>query len=148
LFSQNKSLTKIRQDQKIPELVLRDGDEEYNNKIVRPILTQAATEYGKIITMLANKGLEELAPEEADYFANMTLLAHASAVAVTTREAALKRADQMEGAIKIGNGYFRPQIGGGSPSIAGSSNKSEAPKPTLEDGVNSVLGSVLQKRGK
>ncbi len=141
-----KAVMKVRSDGKFKELIPRSNDDEYNKKFVYPLMTQAATEYGKIVTKLAEKGISELDDETATYFAMMSLYAHSSVVAAETRNAALKHADQVEEGARVGNGYFRPLVGGGQPSLGSTQTKAPAAKPTLEQGVNSLLNNVLQKR--
>lgn len=138
-----KSVYKAREEGRMPELILSDTDEEHNARIVRPLLTSAATEYGKMVTHLAEAGLTELSEDLAAALASMALLAHASAVAGVTRDAALKHAEAAEEGTKIGNGYFRPQHGGGVPSISG--NGSAPQKQTLEQGMDGLLNKVLSK---
>jgi hypothetical protein len=139
-----QSLLQVKQENKTPELVLSDTDEERNAKVVRPILTQAATAYGKLVTYLAENGIKELPDDLGRALARMALLSHASAFAIHSRDSVLKHAEAAEEGTRIGNGYFRPAIGGGMPSISGAS--SAAPKPTLEQGMDSVLNNVLSKR--
>lgn len=137
-----RALMKIRSENQIKELIPKPNDPAFNEKIVTPILTAASTEYGKFVTHLANSGIQELTPEMAEYAARMSLLAHASAVATVTRDAALAHAGEMETATRVNNGYLRPQIGGGRPSM-----QSQAPaKQTFEQGVDQVLGNILSKR--
>lgn len=140
-----KAVMKIRADGKFKELIPKINDDEYNKKFVFPLMTQAAGEYGKIVTKLAEKGITELDDDTATYFAMMSLYAHSSVVAAETRDAAIKEANAATAGTKIGNGYFRPAIGGGVPSM-GSSAPAAPARPTLEQGVNSLLNNVLQKR--
>lgn len=138
-----KSLFKIREHNTMPELIYKDNDPEHNKKFVTPIVTQASTEYGKIVTMLAEAGLSDLKPELAEALSNMTLLAHASAVAAQTRNLALEHAQELEDGSRRGNMLFRPPVGGGVPSSAAP----ESSKPrTLEQDANALINTVLQKR--
>ena len=52
-----KELMQIRSEKKIPELIRHETDENFNKNIVDPILTQASTEYSRLITEIANAGL-------------------------------------------------------------------------------------------
>jgi hypothetical protein len=70
------------------EIVFKPNDAEHNELFVKPILTKAAQEYGKMITMLAEAGLETLTPELSNALSKMTVLAHASSVAGHSRQAA------------------------------------------------------------
>lgn len=142
-----KAVMKIRADGKFKELIPKINDDEYNKKYVFPLMTQAASEYGKIVTKLAEKGITELDDDTATYFAMMSLYAHSSVVAAETRDAAIKHAEAADAGTKIGNGYFRPVIGGGQPSLG--TTPTEAPaKPTLQQGVDNLLNKVLQNRPK
>lgn len=137
-----RALAKIRAEGRIKELIPKVNDQEFNQKFVTPILTAASVEYGKFVKKLAESGIQELTPELAEYAANMSLRAHAQALAQTTRDAALQYAEEAEEGTRIGNGYFRPAVGGGVPSISSRA----APKQNLEQGVEGVLDSIIAKR--
>lgn len=137
-----RALSKIRADGRIKELIPKSNDPEFNARFVTPILTAASVEYGKFVTKLAESGVRELTPELAEYAANMSLRAHAQAVAQQTRDAALEYADQAEAGTRIGNGYFRPAVGGGVPSIT----SKQPATPTLDQGVDGLLSSIIAKR--
>lgn len=110
--SWERSLHRIKQDGWAPELIYRDNDSEHNEKIVKPILSKAAEEHGKIISALAEAGLSDLSDELSDALAKQTLLAHASAVAIETRNAAIKAYNELEENTKRTNGFIRPSVGG------------------------------------
>ncbi len=139
-----RALLKIRSENQIKELIPKANDPRFNERFVNPILTAASVEYGKFVTHLAESGVRELTPEMAEYAARMSLLAHASALATKTRDAALQYAQEAEEGTRIGNGYFRPQVGGGIPSSSAPS--SQPAKQTFDQKVDGVLNSIIAKR--
>lgn len=82
------SIQSLQQESAMPEITYKPNDPEHNELFVKPILSKAAQEYGKIVTILAENGLEALSPELSNALAKMTVLAHASAVAAESRKAA------------------------------------------------------------
>lgn len=139
-----KSLFKIREEGKAQELIMKDTDPEFNDKVVKPIMTAAATEYGKIITLLAENGLENLSEELSFALARMVQLAHASAISIDSREAAIKHAKTLEQNTARTNGFIRPGIGSGrANSPEGGTPKVHA---TPQEAAKSLVQSMLSGR--
>lgn len=139
------SLIRIREEGDVSELIHREGDTEYNQKFVNPIIKKAATEYGKIVSILSENGLEKLPKDLAFALARMCQLAHASAVALHTRNNAVKYAEELENNVKRSTSYIRPQIGatnGGGQS----SQKSGLQPLTPAEAASKLLDSVLPGR--
>lgn len=136
------TLISMRNEGKFPELTLRTGDEKHN-KLVTPIIAKASTEYGKLVRKLTDAGVEQLPPEVASYLARMTLISHAAAIAINTRNSALDKLSEVTENVKRHTSHIRPSIGGASVSAP----RPVAPAPQkLETKVDGLLDSVLSKR--
>lgn len=105
------SLLKIKDEGKIIELIMKETDTDHNEKYVKPILTKAATEYGRLIRELAENGLEHLPDDLGLALARMVQLAHATAVAISTRNAALQQAEELQKNVQRVSSLVRPPIG-------------------------------------
>lgn len=139
-----EALSDIRAKKEIQELIPRSDDPSFNQNIVNPILSRASTEYGKIIVELAKAGVTEVPKELAKALATMTLLAHATPVAIVTRNRALEHTDEMTRNLTRHHTLLRPPLGGGVP------NAPAAPavnlKTTVQDDALSLINSVLAKQ--
>jgi len=142
------SLTSIQNEGQIHELIMDEGDSEHNENYVKPILNQAAAEYGKLVTMLAEAGLEDLPESLAKALAKMTQLAHASAVSISSREAAVQRAKELEKNTARSNIYHRPSMhGAGGGGTGGSGSVLSAEKPIDSKSASSeILSKVMGKK--
>lgn len=141
-----RSLEDIRKEGKAIELIPRSSDSEFNKNYVEPITQAAATEYAKIVKLLAENGLEDLPEELAYALANMTQRAHASAVAHETRNKALDLAEELYVNTRRTTRYERPMVG---VSQGGSGNGVSVPKrETRDDRINSLIeaGRAMAKR--
>lgn len=137
------SLIDIRKEGRIQELIEKESDPEYNEKFVRPLLTAASSEYGKLVTMLAKNGLETLPKDVAYALARMVHLAHASAVSIDEREEAKREVREIEQNTQRTTRYLRPQVG--SSGISGSGGPSPQPdSPTAA--ADLILNNVLSRR--
>jgi hypothetical protein len=126
--SWKKSLDQIRDEGKIRELIYKEGDIEHNNKIFKPIIEAAASEYGKLVKELVANGLEDLPEPLAYALSRMCQLAHASAVAIDSRERAVSMAEELQTNTQRTNKYTRPSVSG--KVGAGGSSKSGAGDPS------------------
>ena len=136
------SLIQIREEGKIPELIMTESDTEHNEKIARPLLEAAAQQYGQIVRELADAGMEVLPPELARALSHMVLLAHASAVSVPTRDRAVREAEEVRRNADRTSSFWRPTLGrsgGGAPASSPNPNRSTSP----ED----ASAKILQKIG-
>lgn len=136
------TLTSIKQENRVPELILKEGDEAHNEH-VRPIIAQAATEYGKMIATLVEHGLETLPKELATAFGKAALYSLVSGVSVESRNRAIAEAEELRKNTQRDTKYERPPIGGSFGSPGGA----PASKPaTIEQRVDGLLNTVLSKR--
>lgn len=145
------SLNQIKEEGQIHELIFDDNDSEHNENFVKPIVTQAAAEYGKLVTMLAEAGLEDLPQNVAKALARMSQLAHASAISIHSREQAVKHARELEKNTNRTNGYYRPSMSGsnagGSGSSASGTGALTPGKPTeLKQATSEILSKVMGSR--
>lgn len=111
------SLLNIRAEGQILELIPKEGDTEHNDKVVKPILAAAAQQYGKLVTALAERGLEDLDDELALALARMTQLSQTAALAIHTRNGAVDYIKEIEKSSRKLNGYERPSIGSNSGAV-------------------------------
>lgn len=133
----------VKEEGKALELIYKEDDPEHNKKFVEPIVKQAATEFGKIVTMLAENGLEKLPKDLGTALAKAVLLAHASAVSLETRSMAVSQAEELLRHQARSARIYRPPVGYSSP---GAETSPQTTKPTtpLEAGrtlINNVLAS-------
>lgn len=92
----SESLQHLRNEDRFPELKFVEGDTEHNEKIVRPILTKASQEFGRLINACMQNGMKVLPKEVGVAMARMTQLAHQSAVATHQRNVLQARVDELE----------------------------------------------------
>lgn len=142
--SWRNQLGRIHQEGKAKELISIEGDEEHNTNIVKPLLTAASQEYGKLVTMLADNGLEELPDSVADALARMVLLAHASATSITSREAAQRHAEEVTANAQRSTSYSRPLTSGGFGGNSAPVAPVETPSP--RELGRQLAHSVIQNR--
>lgn len=136
------SLLEIRNEGDAVELIHKEGDTEYNQTFVDPIIKAAAQEYGKLVTLLAHNGLEKLPKDLAQALARMCQLAHASGVALHTRNEAVRRAEELETNVKRTTNYLRPQIG----SANGHGNAPLPKQPASpREAAEQLLNKVMSK---
>lgn len=134
------SLINIKKEGKILELIPKDGDSEYNDKYVNPILQAASSEYGKLVTMLAENGLTQLPKDVAYALSRLTQLAHASALSIESRKISMNEAQTLKDNVKRSTRYERPQIGGGF------GKGGDAP-PAAPSGVRAAADQLLAQIG-
>lgn len=136
------SLIKIREEGDAIELIHKPGDSAYNQKFVDPIVRTAAQEYGKLVTMLAEHGLERLPKDLAFALSRMCQLAHASSVAMATRNEALRHSEELSRNVERESRYDRPALGssGGHAGSPGPMKLPESPKQAAEMLLEKVMG--------
>lgn len=140
-----EALGAIKQEGKYHELIIDPEDAEHNETYVKPLISAASKEFGKLVTVLANSGLKTLNHEAAYALAMSVLRAHASAVSVQTREAAARYAHEIENNTRRTSSMVRPAIG----STVGSSGSGdvEPKKPdSLKEAIANQLNTVLAKK--
>lgn len=139
------SLTDIRKEGKIHELIMRENDPDHNEKIAKPVITAASHEYGKFVKMFADLGIENLPTELANALAKSCLLSHASAIAIHTRDSAIKYATEIEQNTSRLSQYSRPSIGGG---VGGSTNapQQQPRAKSTEEAAEAHINSILQRQ--
>lgn len=140
-----ESLQDVRSEGKLTELIHKDNDPEFNKFYPDRILPQAAKEYGKIVTEMAKSGASELTPALGKALAKMVLLAHASSIAVETRNRAIEHADTLTTNLTRTHTMMRPPIGGGVPRGPGG-GPAPTKVPTPEEEARSILNGVMAKR--
>ena len=135
-----KSLDKIKQEGLILELIPSDNNEEFNNKIVTPIREKAASEYGKIVKALADRGLTHLDDDLGTALAKMVQLAIASSVAIETRSRAQAESEELRANTTRNNKFIRPALGGNVNSSPGMSTAPKSPTDAADMALNAVMG--------
>lgn len=140
----SSALSKIREEGEAVELITQENDPEYNSKVVQPILNSASSEYGKLVSMLAELGIEDLPDNLANALARMVQLAHASAVSIKTRNLATKESRELLANTQRTSHYMRPRIGGANSGGDGGAPKSAPATPT--DAANQLINQVMGRR--
>lgn len=118
----SESLVHLRQDPRFPEITYREGDTEHNEKFVRPILTKAGQEYGRIVKTLAQHGLTEMPKDLGIAISRMTQLAHQSAAIAIDRDYWKNLALEREALIQQKTHLHRPGVTGNGNGTSGSSS--------------------------
>lgn len=138
-----KALIKAKEEGVAHELILKENDPEHNKKYVEPVQTKAAQEYGKLVVALAQHGLENLPDDLAYGLARMVQLAVASGIAIQTRAAAEKHAQDIQASSRRSQGIYRPNIGGGN----GHPAQAAPTKVPIENlGAEAIRRAEAQKR--
>lgn len=132
--------SEIQKEGKALELIFDPANQEHNKQFVEPIVTKAATEYAKIVKLLAQNGLETMPKDLAKAISKMVLLAHSSAVAMETRAAAEREAAELRQNTTRRTNYLRPNtIGSGAPN---NSRGEQKPPANPQEAASRVLESV------
>ncbi len=142
----SKSVMDIRKDGKLLALIPKVNDPEFNERVVNPILMNASQEYGKVVSLLAEQGLNNLPPELASYLANMSLKAHAVAVEHLLHQEAAQNLAELQQNTKHVNRLLRPSIGGGTARGADNGAGKPATKPVADAALDLIQG-VLSRNG-
>lgn len=139
------SLMAIKQEGKITELIHKDNDPEYNKTVVQPILQAASSEYGKLVRVLAENGLEKM-PKDLGYaLARLVHLAHASAVSIEARRLIEKELNDLKTSSDRTTRYTRPPLGGSMGGRGGSGDAQPAQPRSPQEAARAILNQV--KRG-
>lgn len=140
----SNTLDELAEEGKAQELIYRKDDVEHNKNIVDPIVKHASAEFGKLIKDLVAGGLERLSPEAGKALAKTFLLGSASAVAMATREAVARHADEMESNNSRLRKIYRPPVGSMTPG-AETVSQERRPMTPVEAG-RGLINSVLAKK--
>lgn len=125
---------------KFPELNIPQTDPNYS-KVTQPLLTAAATEYGKLVKRLAKDGLTHLSPEIAKSLSTRFILSQLSAVTAASRDQHYERAEQIATNAKRESFFSRPRVGGGGTgSPAPQNNAPRTPMDTAKALREKVMG--------
>lgn len=133
-----EALTELRDGEQYPELQLT-GNEEHD-KYVRPILNEAAAEYGKFVKELGLTGAKELRPEAAKILAKRYLLSQVAAIAMESRTQHYKRAEELINESKRQSQFIRPPVGGGTVSAPMQDNKKPSSPSEAADYLLQKIG--------
>lgn len=118
------------QSKQIPELMLREGQEEHN-AIVKPLIERAASEYGKLIKVLAEEGgVKEISPRVAKILAERFQLSEAALVAVQQRNQYWNELQEYKKGAKRENRIIRPPVGGSAVQSGATDIRSSGPLST------------------
>lgn len=120
-----ETLSEVRKEGKIRELIPSDIDDEHNEKVVSPIVEKAGQQYGAMVRALADAGMTNPPKELLKAIAKMVPLSIASSFAIEARERALEEAEAIKANAVRTHKYIRPNVGGGLPG----SGRTEAPGP-------------------
>lgn len=140
------TLNKIKQEGKFTALIYSDTDKDFNERVVKPLLTHAATEFGKTINILAEAGLKELTPELAEAIALGHLYGTSSGVVAEAAFQAMQDAEQIRNHTKNLFKFNRPSIGRGSPNTSAPSGGGEKPAPNPTEAARQITQKILAER--
>lgn len=140
------TLTEIRNEGKVRELIRSETDSAFNEKFVDPILQESAIQYGKIITELAKQGVKEITKDLAKQLTTMTLKSVTHALAFEARDVALTHLETIEKVADRANMLLRPNIGGGTPRGNTNNGAAQAPSLTPQQAAQQLSNSILRPR--
>lgn len=141
-----KTLNKIKADGKFTALIYSETDKDFNERVVKPLMTHAATEYAKTIHTLAERGIKDLDPQLAEAIALGHLLGSSSGVLAEAATKAMEEAEQIKSNTKNLFKFNRPSVGAGSPNgITPTSSEKPASSP-LEAGKQITQKILAQRR--
>lgn len=106
------TLTELKADKRFPEFSFRDGDTQYNEQVVRPMLTKAAQEYSRFIKGFVDAGGNQLTDDMAKASAKLFLLAHQSAAATVERDRLLAENADLKKRLGVRADINRPGVTG------------------------------------
>lgn len=138
-----RALEAVRKEGKAQELILREGDTEHNEKVAKVVLNAASTEFGKMVKILGENGIKDLPDDVSFALAKMTLLAHASAIAINSREHMREEYEKVMKNVQRDSLHARPPIG----SSGVNRGATPAPAPKLPSSPTAAAESVLNKIG-
>lgn len=131
------ALRELRDKGEFPEFELT-GDAD-NDAISRPILTNAAQEYGKFIKYLGLQGLKELPPDIAKALAKRFLLSQAASIMGRSRMEHYNRAEALIAENKKQSNILYPPVGSG----VSSGGRPQAPQPqSPEEAADVILKQI------
>lgn len=133
-----RAVTKVRQDGRIQALIPRANDPEFNEKYPKALTEKAAHEFGRLVNVLTEHGLEELPDDVAEALANYALLGVSSAVNAAEADAYRQALIDTEMSSKRTNSMLRPQIGAQGGGVTAYQPKS----PELQDVGRAILSKV------
>lgn len=147
------ALVDIKKEGRFKELIMKEGDPEYNKKWVEPLQTKAAQEYAKLSKALVEEsGLEKLPDNVAKALAKMTMLAIASATANAQRDAAIKALTDLEKSTNRRANFERPPIGTNSAAprsrvaeSSGGSTSSNQEMVTPQGAARNIAAQLLSR---
>jgi hypothetical protein len=142
--SWSNALSRIQNEGKALELIPKSTDPEYTEKFVTPILKAASSEYGKLVSMLVDNGLEKLPGDLAYALARMCQLAHASASSLESRASAIQRAEELERNVQRNTRYERPPVGS---AFTGGATGGDAPQRSAPLTGADAARAILKKQG-
>ncbi len=134
------SLVELTTSGEYPELTYT-GDPEHDNKYVKPVLEEAAKEFGRFVKSLAALGARDLPPELAKIVAKRFQLSQASAVMAASRAHHYTRAEEVISSARRTAPLLRPQIGGGVASSPSSFQRNGS------GGLEAAADALLKKVG-
>ena len=108
-----ESLAELRKEGKYQELTYMDGHDKHNEEIVKPLVTRASQEFGRIVKELAENGLEALPKEVAKGIAQSIQIKHQGLLAIAERDALRAELDSLKQSINRSNVVNRPSASGG-----------------------------------
>lgn len=141
------SLGEVRSEGHYPELTLKEGNEDHN-KVARPIIENAAREFGKFVNWLATLGVREIPVEAAKLLAKRFQLSEAALVISKSRDHFYNEAQKIITENNNNAKFARPPIGGTMPTSSVSTSAprvSSSPMPLEQVGEN-LINDILRSR--
>jgi len=141
-----ESINRIKSEGKVTELIARDDDPEFNRNFAYRIAANAGGEYGKIVKALADAGLDNLPKDVAVAISNMCLLAHASASAIESRNAAINHAEELERNVPRTSRLLRPPMGSSGGGDNAPVRQGPPQIPSAAEAARGLMDSVLSRK--
>lgn len=106
------SLMQLRETGEFPELKFIEGNSEHNEKIARPLIQKAASEYSKVVKLLSDHGIKQLPYEVSYALANMVQRAYVSSIAAAQRAHLVEELETTKKLIQTRQNIDRPGANG------------------------------------
>ncbi len=128
------------QKSKHPELSFSGNPEQ--DKYAKEIIKTATSNFSTVMKALALNGVKDIPEEVATTMAEAFLYGHAASVAMASRNAHWEEAQKIKQSASRDEGYYRPNIGGGSPfGFGGGQGALQGPN-SGEDAADALLNHI------
>jgi len=143
-----ESLSGLRKEGKYTELNYMEGHDKHNEEVVKPLITRASQEYGRMVRELAENGLETLPKEVATGLAQAVQIKHQGLIAIAERDALRAELDSLKQSINRSNTINRPSASGGMTFVPQTNEESRPLRPSNVPGSSATSNNRLKEKAR